>query len=236
LVKRRAPVRWSVESWFQENASFRYVAPYALFIIFLAVFPRLPIAASVEGPLRVLVLGAVCYVCWPPQIPLAPRYWAASIGIGTAVFVLWIAPDLLIRGYRESPLFSNSIVGRAQSSVPPAQLHNAWFLVWRTARAVVIVPVIEELFWRAWLMRWLINTNFCRVPLGAYSPFAFWLTAILFASEHGPYWDVGLVTGVIYNCWMIRSKSVADCIVMHATTNAILSAYVLTTGQWQYWQ
>jgi uncharacterized protein len=96
--------------------------------------------------------------------------------------------------------------------------------------------VLEELFWRAWLMRWLINTDFLRVPLGAYTPFAFWLTAILFASEHGPYWDVGLVAGVIYNWWMIRSKSVADCILAHATTNAALSGYVLTTGQWQYWQ
>jgi uncharacterized protein len=108
--------------------------------------------------------------------------------------------------------------------------------MWRTARAVLVVPVLEELFWRAWLMRWLIDTDFRRVPMGAYTPFAFWLTAILFASEHGSYWDVGLVAGVIYNWWTIRSKSVADCIVMHATTNAILSGYVLATAQWQYWQ
>ncbi len=47
--------------------------------------------------------------------------------------------------------------------------------------------------------------------------------AILFASEHGPYWDVGLITGVIYNWWMVRTKSVADCILMHAVTNAALS-------------
>jgi CAAX prenyl protease-like protein len=85
-------------------------------------------------------------------------------------------------------------------------------------------------------MRWLINKDFWRVPLGMYTPFAFWLTAILFASEHGPYWDVGLVTGIIYNAWMIRTKSVADCVLMHAVTNALLSAYVMQTAQWQYWQ
>ena len=85
-------------------------------------------------------------------------------------------------------------------------------------------------------MRWLIDTDFERVPLGRYGAFAFWLTAILFASEHGPYWDVGLITGVIYNLWIIRTKSVADCILMHAVTNAILSWYVIGQGQWQYWQ
>ena len=85
-------------------------------------------------------------------------------------------------------------------------------------------------------MRWLINTDFRRVPLGTYSPFAFWLTAALFAAEHGSYWDVGLLTGIIYNWWMIRSKSVASCIFMHAVTNGLLSAYVITAAQWQYWQ
>jgi CAAX prenyl protease-like protein len=100
---------------------------------------------------------------------------------------------------------------------------------------VVIVPIVEELFWRAWLMRWAISPDFEKVPLGSYSAFAFWITAILFASEHGPYWDVGLITGIIYNAWMIRTKSVADCILMHAVTNGILSGYVIATAQWQYW-
>ncbi len=84
-------------------------------------------------------------------------------------------------------------------------------------------------------MRWLIDKDFLSVRLGAYAPLAFYATALLFASEHGPYWDVGLVTGLIYNLWMIRTRSVADCILMHAVTNGVLSAYVLTTANWQYW-
>jgi hypothetical protein len=58
----------------------------------------------------------------------------------------------------------------------------------------------------------------------------------LFASEHGPYWDVGLIAGILYNLWMIRTRSIADCILAHAVTNAALSLYVIATGQWQYWQ
>lgn len=189
-----------------------------------------------DTPLRVIVLAAVCFACWPREISLRPRRPFASISIGLAVFLLWIAPDVLIPGYRNSALFSNAIAGHLHSSLQAEALRSPWVLGWRTARAVLIVPIVEELFWRAWLMRWLINSDFRRVPLGAYTPVSFWLTAILFACEHGPYWDVGLVTGVIYNLWMIRSKSVADCVLTHAVTNAILCAYVIATGAWQYWQ
>jgi uncharacterized protein len=47
---------------------------------------------------------------------------------------------------------------------------------------------------------------------------------------------VGLVTGIIYNSWMIRSKSLGSCVLMHAVTNLLLSLYVIRYGQWQYWQ
>jgi uncharacterized protein len=236
LVNHQLSLRSRVRGWIEKNPSIGYVAPFATFLIFLVAFPNLPIDIRWEAPLRVIILAAICYFCWPPEIPIRPRFWLASTAIGTAVFFLWIAPDILFHGYRNGVLFSNSVVGHLHSSIPSDQLRSPWVLGWRTARAVLVVPIVEELFWRAWLMRWLIGMDFRKVPLGAYSPFAFWLTAILFASEHGPFWDVGLITGVIYNLWMIRSKSVADCILMHAVTNGILSAYVIATGQWQYWQ
>lgn len=220
----------------EKNPSVRYIAPFVAFLLFLTVSGRQLISPYWEAPLWVLALAAICYWAWPRELSLRPiRPWA-SIAIGILVFAIWIAPDLLIPGYRSSPAFSNSITGKLHSSLRPAELQSQWILIWRTLRAVLIVPVVEELFWRAWLMRWLINPDFQKVRLGTYAPVAFWVTAILFASEHGPYWDVGLITGIIYNLWMIRTRSVADCILMHAATNAILSGYVIATSQWQYWQ
>jgi membrane protease YdiL (CAAX protease family) len=58
---------------------------------------------------------------------------------------------------------------------------------------------------------------------------------VLFAAEHGPYWDVGLVAGVIFNLWMMRTKSLGDLILAHAVTNACLAAYVIAAGKWEYW-
>ncbi len=99
----------------------------------------------------------------------------------------------------------------------------------------MLVPIIEELFWRGWVMRWLIDRDFTKIPLGTYLPSAFWITAVLFASEHGPYWEVGLAAGVIYNWWMLRTRSLADCILAHAITNGALAVYVVTAGAWRYW-
>jgi CAAX prenyl protease-like protein len=109
------------------------------------------------------------------------------------------------------------------------------FILFRVLVSVITVPILEELFWRGWLMRWLIDRNFEKVALGTYSAQAFWIVAALFASEHGSFWDVGLLTGVIYNWWMIRTKSMWDCILMHAVTNACLAWYVLHYDQWVYW-
>ena len=72
-----------------------------------------------------------------------------------------------------------------------------------------MIPILEELFWRGWLMRWLIDKEFLKVPLGMYVSSSFWLVALLFASEHGPYWEVGLIAGAIYNWWIVRTRNLA---------------------------
>lgn len=189
-----------------------------------------------EAPVRVLVLGAVCVFCWPRVCPVKPLLPWQSVLAGIAVFVLWIAPELVDRNYRELLPFNNGLVGHIHSSMPPGALTNPWTIFWRFARAVLIVPIVEELFWRAWLMRWLIDSSFQRVPLGTFQLSSFLIVAVFFGFEHGPYWDVGLLGGLIYNLWMVRTKSLSDCVLMHAVTNACLSVYIVSTGQWQYWQ
>ena len=205
-------------------------------LLLLALMPKLGLDPRIEWPLVVAAMSVVCLLSWPRGVSPWPTEWLASIGVGAGVFLLWIAPDLLISGYRDLPLFSNSITGHVHSSIPPDGLRSGWVWTWRTLRAVMIVPIAEELFWRGWLMRWLVNNDFQRVALGTYAPLAFWMTAALFGSEHGPYWDVGFLTGVVYNLWMVRSRSLANCILMHGVTNGLLSAYVITFSQWQYWQ
>jgi CAAX prenyl protease-like protein len=155
--------------------------------------------------------------------------------VGAGIFVIWIAPDLLFPDYRHSVLFENVVLGAARGSLSEGARHDPSVLAMRVIRSVVIVPMVEELFWRGWMMRWVIDADFQRIPLGAYTATSFWTVALLFAAEHGPCWDVGLVAGVIFNLWMMRTKSLGDLILAHAVTNALLGAYVIAAGKWEYW-
>jgi CAAX prenyl protease-like protein len=213
-----------------------YVAPFAAFMVFIALAHWLPVSPGLLYPIRVVVVGMVLAVFSCHLVSFRAGNWLGSIGVGIAVFVLWIAPDVLWPAYRSHWLLDNWLVGSARSSVPQEVKSDLVFLVFRIFGSVLLVPVLEEFFWRGWLMRWLIRPeDFQSVRLGTYTHYSFWITAILFAAEHGSYWDVGLLAGILYNWWMVRTGRLADCIVAHAMTNGMLAAYVLYSGQWQYW-
>lgn len=166
---------------------------------------------------------------------MAPGVCGGIYPAGGGVLAVWIAPDLLWHGYREAWPFHNGLMGVARSTLPASLKSNAFFMVVRVVESTVLVPIIEELFWRGWLMRWVIRPDFEKVPLGKYTAFSFWAVAVLFAAEHGPYWEVGLAAGVAYNWWCVRTHSLADCMLAHAVTNGLLAGYVLLFDQWQYW-
>ena len=201
----------------------------------LALHSVLPLPDLTDQILRVTVMTAVLWFIARPVIDLRVRHLISTLAIGILVFVVWVAPDLLIKGYRHFWLFDNAVVGKAATSLSTTAITSWPVLALRMIRAVIIVPIVEELFWRAWLMRWLIDNDFEKVPLGKYSAQAFWIVAVLFASEHGSYWDVGLAAGIIYNWWMVRTRSLGDLILAHAVTNGILGAYVIAFGKWEYW-
>jgi CAAX prenyl protease-like protein len=208
-----------------------WVLPFAIFISFLALQSIVTVPPWVRFAVPLIAIAAVSRQAlgWKLVNPMG------SIALGVAVCVLWVGPDVLFPGYHQHWLFSNSVLGHPVSAATPAQKSDVLFILFRVLVSVITVPILEELFWRGWLMRWLIDRNFERVALGTYNTQAFWVVAVLFASEHGSFWDVGLATGVIYNWWMIRTKSMWDCILMHAVTNACLAWYVLRYDQWIYW-
>lgn len=215
--------------------SLPYVLPFFVFLLFLAIQKYIPLNPVFEYPLRDVILLAVLLAFSRHVIELRSQHRLETALIGVAVFVIWIGPDVVSPAYRQHWLFQNSIIGAASSPPPESVLLSPIVLWSRIFRAVVLVPIIEELFWRAWLMRWLISPQFEKIPLGAYKPAAFWITAALFASEHGSYWDVGLIAGIVYNWWMVRTRSLGDCILVHAITNACLCGYVVATRHWEYW-
>ncbi len=213
-----------------------YALPFVTLVVLLGLGPYLGIGAPFALALRTVAVLTTLLVFSRKVIVLRPAFPASSVLLGLAVFGIWIAPDLLWPGYRHVWLFENALIHRPPNALAAMTLRtSAWYLCLRAGASALLIPVVEELFWRSWMMRWLISPESGKVPPGTYNARAFWLTAVLFATEHGAFWDVGLAAGVLYNWWMVRTRSLADCILAHAVTNASLAAYVLLSGRWQYW-
>ena len=208
-----------------------YIAPFAVFI----ALRWLPFPPEWLAPVRFVLVAATVAVFSRRAIPRRPAFAVGSILLGAAVMAIWILPDSLWHGYRDFPLFHNAITGIARSSLPVHLKSNVFFIAVRVLESAALVPVLEELFWRGWLMRWAIRADFENVPVGQYTALSFWTVAFLFASEHGPYWEVGLIAGVAYNWWCVRTRNLADCILAHAVTNGLLAGYVLLFDRWQFW-
>lgn len=226
----------ALSSLLKQYPSLAWVGPFAVFMVLLAASSMVGIPQPWESIVRVGILAAVILAFSKDVLAtLRIRHFLPSVLLGLAVCAMWVAPDLLFPGWRSHWLFQNSVTGTIKNSIAPAELADPLVMILRFARAALLVPILEELFWRAWLPRWIVNNDWEKVPLGTYTRAAFILTAVLFAMEHGPYWEVGLACGLIYNWWMMRTKSLGDLILVHAVTNAALSVFVLVTKRWEYW-
>lgn len=110
-----------------------------------------------------------------------------------------------------------------------------WLLVaFRIAGAALVVPVMEELFWRSFLQRWVQQSDFLALDPARIGLKALLIASALFAVEHLQ-WLAGLVAGLAYGWLYIRTRNLWAPIVAHAVTNGLLGAYVVATGQWSFW-
>ena len=88
------------------------------------------------------------------------RHAIAGIALGLAVFLIWVGPDALWPGYRAHWLFSNSLLGKPASSLPAGFNRSPMVLIFRTLRAVALVPILEEILgWQSSRIRALFEAH-----------------------------------------------------------------------------
>ncbi|WP_435007599.1 CAAX prenyl protease-related protein [Tundrisphaera lichenicola] len=219
-----------------------YVLPMATFLILTSAEDWLPKGTAGPHPTYYPVsyafkIAVVAFTCWltrstwrdlSPRPPISRLLLASAIGL--LVTALWVGLD----GFY--PTFGGM---GARAAFDPNVLtpgSKVAFLAVRMLGLVLIVPFFEELFWRSFVMRWIIDPErFEDVPIGRVTPIAAVVTAALFAVEHPAEWLPALLTGAIWAWLLHRTKSVLACFVSHAVANLGLGIYVLTTGQWKYW-
>jgi CAAX prenyl protease-like protein len=211
------------------------VAPFALFIALMAAEPVL--APALEGivdarwlyALRSVLAALLLVVLWRRYTELKrPRVtgaaWLEGVGVGVVVFVLWIGLD-----------FPPLVLGEAHPYIPmvDGRLHGGLALT-RLAGAALVVPVVEELFWRSFLMRWLEKPGFLAVDPRTVGSRAILISSVVFALEHR-LWLAGFLAGLAYGALYRRTGSLWVVIVAHAVTNGVLGVYVLGTHSWHFW-
>ena len=113
-------------------------------------------------------------------------------------------------------------------------VQRAAFLALRFSGLVLVVPVMEELFLRSFVIRFVTNPDFWQVRIGDYSQTAFWAVAGLSALAH-PEWLIAIIASVAYTLLLRRTRSLFASVAAHAVTNFALGMYVLKTGAYQYW-
>jgi CAAX prenyl protease-like protein len=158
--------------------------------------------------------------------PLVLQSWAWAILVGLVAIVIWIGIDSFYPKFGGAkPFDPMTIAAVAQRNV---------FIAFRVVGAVLVVPVMEELFWRAFLIRWLVKEDFKSVAIGTFTLQSFAITVALFGAEHYQ-WLAGLICGALYNWLYYKRKDVFACVIAHAVSNAALAAWVLARGDWKFW-
>jgi len=150
--------------------------------------------------------------------------WEA-IAIGIAVFFLWL---MLV----PADEVSGEILARSLADLPP-WLAAAW-LVFRVFGSVVTVPIAEELAFRGYLIRKLVDRDFASVSPGQFTWLSFIGSSLLFGVMHDT-WLAGAVAGAGYALALYRNGSICDAIVAHMTTNGLIVVAVLGFGRWELW-
>ncbi len=152
-----------------------------------------------------------------------------ALGAGLLVFFLWVAPQQFFGFPPREVGFNPDVL-----AVEPALYWTT--LALRFLRLVVVVPLVEEIFWRGFLLRYLIAEDFESIPFGTFSWLSFAVVTLAFGLSHSMAdWPVALVTGALYNVVAYRTKSLPACVLSHALTNFALGCWIVATKQWGFW-
>jgi CAAX prenyl protease-like protein len=176
--------------------------------------------------------------------------WAFSwsgLGTGVGIAALWIGLEGLVPTLSELwDRAASAVTGTEPKPTTPDTPWNplaffadypalGWtFLAIRVLGRSLVVPPLEEVFYRSFVYRSIAGAKFYEVPLGVWHTTAFIVTALVFGLAHPGQWLPAIVCGAAYQLLVIRKKRLGDSMLAHATTNLLISAYAIATGQWHF--
>lgn len=185
------------------------------------------------------------WLVWEMWPHVAEARWSVSwpaLAVGVGVCVVWVG----VNGDWTTQNHLWPKLGLGQAPAPTAKQWNpfdqfgadsalGWFFVLvRILGSSLVVPPIEEAFYRSFLYRYLAKANFLDLPLDRWVPGPFLGTAVIFGFSHNE-WLAGILCGLAYQWLVLRRGRLGDAMTAHGITNFLLGVWVVGRGQWNFW-
>lgn len=212
-----------------------YIAPMAAFLIIMAI------GNAVEGwypwayVARATVAAALIVAFWRYYTRIRWDYWWLGIVMGIVGIVQWIGMDTLLqRAWPEMLALDHEKAFNPFAYFTSPAATWSWIVV-RMLGASLVVPFMEELFWRDYLWRRVIAPNdFKLAKVGEYDLIALMAVSVAFSFVHVQI-ATAIVWGLMVGGLLVYTRSLGACIIMHGVTNLLLGLYVLHTKEWAWW-
>ena len=209
-----------------------YVLPFILYLGLTQLAAAYPKHYAWLYPTVVVVVGAITVPLLygrriiRPHIRVVPGVVVGIVGI-----VLWIAICHLDWDKRFSALLPSWLQPGPRAGFDPfSAIPNTvacWsFVVMRLVGLALLVPIVEELFWRGFLARWLLSPNWQSQAMGRFTPVSFALVTLMFTLAH-PEWLAAAAYCALLNLLLSWTRDLWNCVVAHGVSNLVLGAYVL---------
>lgn len=217
--------------------------PFILFVILTALQGRFGESSRYWLYLVKILLGG--WMLWALRGAIQEMRWAFSweaIGAGILVFLLWVGLDGMYPSLNDLLAkvgFGNSSEDEALPWNPLVQFSSSTGLAWlfigvRILGTAIVVPPLEEVFYRSFLYRYIAKPEFEEVSLGKFLWLPFLATSLVFGLAHFE-WLPGILCGAIYQGLVCWKKRLGDAMTAHAVTNFLLGVWVVWKGEWHFW-
>ena len=214
-----------------------FASPILVRVIPLAAFAVLTMLQGrfAEGSqywiyaLKTLIGAWLLWVVWPHVKEMRWNFsWEAAM-VGIAVFVAWVGLDS-----HYPTLFSRSSIFNPLSTYGSGSVMALVFLGIRTIGSSLVVPPLEEVFYRSFLYRFLIKSEFLEIPLSRFHWKAFLIVGAIFGIGHYE-WLSGILCAFAYQWLVIKKGRLGDAMTAHAITNFLLAIWVITHRAYYFW-
>ncbi|MEO1856431.1 MAG: CAAX prenyl protease-related protein [Rubritalea sp.] len=249
----------------RDNKNYAYVAPMVMFMV-LDMLMQIACESGMEWahpnapwwrewpeqwmfPLQTVIVGGVLCFFWKTYNFRPTKGVLLGAVLGVIGIALWIFPSYLYDalGYTEHSVGNLKYFGLAPRDegfdpsvlLPEFGIAGYWCsTILRFIRAAVVVALFEELFWRGFLMRFLVKPdgNYWGVPFGKPQRLSYLVTTGAFMLIHQPADYLGaFVFGSLMYWLAVRTKSLAACVVMHSVANILMGVYALEYSEFGLW-